>query len=201
MIECPFCYRVFRQPPEKLGSRCPKCRMPLYEDPAKRRRTNPEKDQGTCVQHPEAAATSRCSRCDAPICQACRTRWHEETVCPQCVDNSIADDEPSPQEAQLQTKQAWISVIVGLSAWMLFLLTLGPVATFQAPGGVKPTLVFLTYLCFLGSFLPGLFALGHALSAMRLRGEHGKLAVCGLATSGSQLGLAIGVIVLNLWHN
>jgi hypothetical protein len=200
MIECPFCYRVFRQPPEKLGARCPKCRMPLYEDPAKRRRT-PDKDQGTCIQHPEAAATTRCSRCDTPICQTCRTRWHDETVCPSCVDNSVADDEPSPLEAQTQTKQAWVSVILGLGAWMLFLLTLGPVATFTQPAGVRPTLVFLTYLCLLGSFVPGLFALGHAVAALRLRGDHGKLATGGLCFAGSQLGCAIGIILLNLWHN
>jgi hypothetical protein len=199
MIECPFCYRVFRQPPEKIGARCPKCRMPLYEDPAKRRR-NPEKDEGPCEQHPECAAIARCARCGKPVCPTCKTRWHEETVCPQCVDNSIADDEPSPLEAHTQSRQAWVSVILGLAAWMLLALTLGPLATFSQPGQAK-ILVFLTYLCFLGSFVPGVFGLGHAIAAIRMRGDHGRLAVVGLSGTGSQLGLAIGVIVLNLWHN
>ena len=109
MIECPFCYRVFRQPPEKIGARCPKCKMPLYEDPTKKKK-DPERDYGKCVQHPDAPTVAKCSRCDAPVCKACRTRWHQEVVCPQCVDLSLIEDEPSPQEAQLQTKQAWFAV-------------------------------------------------------------------------------------------
>ena len=68
MVECPYCYRVFRQAAEKLGARCPKCRMPLYEDPAKRRK-QPERDQGPCSLHPDAAAIARCTRCDKAICR------------------------------------------------------------------------------------------------------------------------------------
>ena len=200
MIECPYCYRVFRQQPEKLGARCPKCRMPLYEDPAKRRR-NPDKDHGPCAQHPELAGVARCSRCDRPVCHTCRTRWHEETVCPQCIENSIAADEPSPYEAQTQSRQAWVGIVLALSGWMLMLLTLGPIATFGQPGVVSRTLIFLTYLCFLGSLVPGVFGLGHAIAAIRLRGDHGRLGVIGLVGAGSQLGLAIAVMVLNLWHN
>ena len=199
MIECPFCYRVFRQPPEKLGARCPKCKMPLYEDPSKRRK-NPEKDYGVCEQHPDAAAIAKCSRCDKPICQSCRTRWHEEPVCPRCVEESIADDEPSPREAQLQTKQAWTSLILAVAGWMILLMTLVPAQSFPK-GQVQPTVVFLTYLLFLGSFVPAVFGLGYAIAAVRLRGDFGKLAACGLVAAGSQLGLAIGVIVINVWHN
>jgi hypothetical protein len=199
MIECPYCYRVFRQPPEKLGARCPKCRMPLYEDPAKRKKS-PEKDYGACAQHPEAASITRCSRCETPICQACRTRWHEESVCPKCVDESIADDEPSPREAQLQTRHAWISVLLGLGAWIVMFMTLAPLSTFpQKP--VVSIILFLTYFFFFSSFLPGAFGLGHAVSAIRLRGDHGKLATVGLVGAGSQLGVALAIIVLNIWHN
>ena len=199
MIECPFCYRVFRQPPEKLGARCPKCKMPLYEDPTKRR-NSPEKDFGPCLQHPETATVAKCSRCDQPVCQACRTRWHQEIVCPQCVDNSVADDEPSPQEAQMQTKQAWFSVIFAVSGWTVLLLTLAPYSSFQQLP-VTSTIKILTYFLFLGSFVPAIFGLGYAVAAVRLRGDHIKLATCGLVSAGSQLGLAIGVIILNLWHN
>ena len=158
MIECPFCYRVFRQPPENLGARCPKCRMPLYEDPAKRKRAA-EKDYGPCKQHPDAGSIAECSRCGKPICQNCRTRWHVEPVCPNCVDQSIAQDEPSPVEAMMQGRQAWFSLVLALFGWMLLLLTLGPLATFhQTP--VEKAIIFITYACFLGSFLPGVFAPG-----------------------------------------
>jgi hypothetical protein len=199
MIECPYCYRVFRQAPEKMGARCPKCRMPLYEDVSKRRK-GAERDYGPCAQHPEAAAITKCSRCEALLCQACRTRWQGEVVCPQCVDHSIADDEPSPQEAQMQTRQAWYSVILAAAAWMLLMLTLAPYSTFHQQQ-VMSTMVFGTYLFYLGSFLPGLFGVGLGVAAIRLRGDHRILATCGLIGSGSQLGIAIGIMVLNLWHN
>jgi hypothetical protein len=199
MIECPYCYRVFRQPPEKLGARCPKCKMPLYEDPA-RRKKSAEKDHGPCEQHPESPSIARCTRCDKPMCQTCRTRWHEEPVCPKCVDESIADDEPSPREAQLQTKQAWVSIILGMAAWMLLLLTLAPLSMFhQAPVGRM--IIFMTFFLFFVSLVPAVFGLGHAMSALRLRGDHGKLATFGLGCTGAQLGIAIGIIVLNIWHN
>lgn len=199
MIECPFCYRVFRQPPEKLGARCPKCRMPLYEDPARRKKA-PEKDFGPCEQHPESPSVARCARCDKPICQACRTRWHEEPVCPRCVDESIADDEPSPREAQLQAKHAWTGLVLGFIGWMVLLLTLAPLSMFhQAP--VRGVVLFLVYVLFLGSFVPAIFGLGFAASSIRLRGDHGRLATIGLTATGSQLGIAIAFIVLNIWHN
>lgn len=199
MIECPFCYRVFRQPPEKLGARCPKCKMPLYEDPSKQRK-NPDKDMGRCEQHPDAMAIAKCSRCDQPMCRTCRTRWHEEPVCPRCIDESIADDEPSPREAQLQTKHAWISVILAVVGWLILLMTLVPYSSFSG-GKVGSLVMFMTYFLFLGSFLPAIFGLGCAVSAIRLRGDFGKLAACGLVAAGSQIGLAIGLIVINIWHN
>jgi hypothetical protein len=199
MIECPFCYRVFRQPPEKLGARCPKCRMPFYEDPAKRRKA-PEKDHGPCRQHPESASIANCSRCNAPVCQTCRTRWHEEAVCPQCVDNSLADDEPSPMEAQMQTKHAWFGVIFGIVAWALLLFTIPMVIQFHN-GTVKPIFLTGTYCLFLGSMIPAVFGLGFAVSAVRLRGDFSKLAASGLICAGGQLGLILGIIVINLWHN
>jgi hypothetical protein len=200
MIECPFCFRVFRQPPEKLGARCPKCRMPLYEDPA-RRKKGAEKDYGACLQHPEAASVAKCSRCDAPVCQSCRTRWHDEVVCPRCIDNSLVDDEPSPQEAQMQTKQAWFGVIAAIVGWMLLLMTCAPLSTFHQ-GAVQPTVRFATFFLFLVSFLPTVFGLGFAIAAVRLRGgSHNTLATCGLVSAGSHLGLTLGLIALNLWNN
>jgi hypothetical protein len=199
MIECPYCYRVYRQPPEKMGARCPKCRMPLYEDPARRRKTA-ENNQGTCALHPGVPAVAKCGRCNNPLCQTCRTRWQEEIACPSCVDHSILDDEASPQEAHLQTRQAWVSVILGLVGWMLFLLTLAPLSTFHQPS-VQKMMIFGVYFFFLFSILPSLFGLGHALAALRLRGDYRTLATCGLVCAGSQIGLALGIIVINIWHN
>src|ERR1019366_8985520 len=123
-----------------------------------------------------------------PICQTCRTRWHEEPVCPQCISESIADDEPSPRESQMQTKHAWISLMLMAGSWMLLLLTLAPYSTFHQ-GQVGPTLKAVTYFLFLGSLAPAIFGLGYAVSAIRLRGDVAKLATCGLVGAASQLGL------------
>jgi hypothetical protein len=199
MIECPFCYRVFRQPPEKIGARCPKCKMPLYEDPSKKK-TEPEKDFGKCAQHPDAPTVAKCSRCDAPVCKSCRTRWHQEVVCPQCVDLSLLEDEPSPQEAQLQTKQAWFAVVLSVFGWAFLFLTVLPFSTYYQ-GTVRPLYIFSTYSLFLGSFVLAAFAIGLAVAALRLRGDHRVVALSGLIASGLHVGLAIGLIVLNLWHN
>ena len=196
MIECPFCYRVFRQPPEKIGARCPKCKMPLYEDPSKKKK-DPEKDFGKCAQHPDAPTVAKCSRCDAPVCKSCRTRWHQEVVCPQCVDLSLLDDEPSPQEARLQMTQAWFAIGLAVCGWGFMLLTLMP----YHQGSASPTMKFFIYALYLGSFLPAIFGLGLAVAALRLRGDYGIVALCALVASGLHMGLAIGLIVLNLWHN
>jgi hypothetical protein len=200
MIECPYCYRVFRQPPEKIGARCPKCKMPLYEDPAKRRK-DPEKDFGKCLQHPDTATVAKCSRCDAPVCRSCRTRWHQEVVCPQCVDMSILEDEPSPQEAQLQSKQSWIALGLGIIGWLVAVLGIFPYSQFNSRVGENGYVAFFAYVLFLGSLLPSVFGLSVAIAALRLRGDHRVLALAALATSGAHIGGVIGLIVLNLWHN
>src|SRR5690348_16439313 len=121
MLECPYCFRIFRTAPEQLGARCPKCRMPLFEGSAKRRR--PDKDVGRCQQHPTATAIATCARCQKPMCLACRTRWHEELMCPPCVDRSLEADEPGPQEAYRQFRQAWLSIGFAMAGWCILLLT------------------------------------------------------------------------------
>src|SRR5581483_10863829 len=124
MLECPYCFRVFRTTPEQVGARCPKCRMPLFEGAAKRRR--PDKDLGPCAAHPASAAVANCAACGKAVCGACRTRWHDEILCPVCVDRSLALDEPSPQEGLRQHRQAWLSIGFALGGWAVLLLTLWP---------------------------------------------------------------------------
>jgi hypothetical protein len=200
MLECPYCFRVFRTSPEQLGARCPKCRKPLFEGSAKRRR--PDKDIGRCAQHPASVAVVACARCQKPMCGTCRTRWHEEVMCPACVSRSLEVDEPGPQEGQRQFRQAWLSVGFALGGWGVLLLTLWPLAGFHDGAPAKhESMVILagTFLFF--SAVPALMALGQAAAALRLRGRHLQVAVVGLASSGAQLGLMLGLLLLNLWHN
>jgi hypothetical protein len=172
--------------------------MPLFEGSSKRRRA--DKELGSCGLHAESAAVAACSRCQQPMCTTCRTRWHEEIMCPACVERSRAADEPSPQEAQRQARQAWLSVGFALGGWGVLLLALAPLATFhEGPPGKH--MVVLAALFFFCSFVPALLGLGQAASALRLRGRHLQVATYGLVLTGAQLGLMFGLFLLNLWQN
>jgi hypothetical protein len=200
MLECPYCFRVFRTSPAQLGARCPKCRMPLFEGSGKRRRS--DKESGRCDRHATSPAVAVCARCQKQMCNTCRTRWHDELMCPLCVERSMAADEPGPQEGSRQFRQAWLSIGFALGGWSVLLLTLWPLANFHdgAPARHEPMWTLaLTFLFF--SAVPALMALGQAASALRLRGRHLRVATWGLACAGGQLGLMLGLLLLNMWHN
>jgi hypothetical protein len=200
MLECPHCYRIFRATPEKLGARCPKCRMPLFERSPRRRPA--EREMGQCAKHPENTAVAKCVRCGQLICATCRTRWHDEATCPDCVEKSAAAHEPTPQETQRQQRQAWTSLVLSVVGWSTALLLLWPLSSLHSlTGGMLSFAVFAGTVFFVFSFIPALLALGQGVSALRLRGTQKVIATCGLAISGAQLGLLVGVVVLNLWLN
>ena len=198
MVECPSCFRVFRTHPENLGARCPKCRMPLFESAPKKRQ--PDRDQGSCAAHPDSPALTECQRCQKPMCAACRTRWHQEALCPACVDASLAVDEPNPQEGRQQFNLGLLSVGCAMAAWILLALTLFPYSTFHS-GPPNEHWVRAAGFCVFASMGAAVVGLSQAVSALRLRGACPSLAVWGLALSGGQLGLVLGVLFLNLWHN
>ncbi len=137
------------------------------------------------------------------MCLVCRTRWHEEATCPECIDQSVASGEPLPQETQRQQRQAWTGVILAFSGWFMALLVLWPLTSLHstAANDTGKYWVYLGTFFFFASFIPALVALGQCTAALRLRGPLKPLATCGLVGSGVQLGLLVGIIVLNLWHN
>ena len=198
MIECPSCYRVFRTHPENLGARCPKCRMPLFESPLKKRQS--DKEHGACATHPENPALIGCKRCSKPMCAVCRTRWHQEAMCPACVDASLVSDEPNPHERNHQFRLGLLSICCAMAGWILLALTLFPYSTFRS-GPPNEHWVRAAGFCIFISLVPAVASLGQAVSALRLRGACPSLATWGLALSGSQIGVMLGVLFLNLWHN
>src|SRR5437016_625143 len=133
MVECPHCYRIFRAAPEKLGARCPKCRMPLFERGPKRR--GADKELGRCGKHPESSAVASCVRCARLLCTTCRTRWHDDATCPECVEKSTAANEPMPHELGRQQRQAWTSVVLAVIGWSTALLVLWPLAGLGGTSG------------------------------------------------------------------
>ncbi len=200
MLECPHCYRIFRISPEQIGARCPKCRMPLFERPPKRRPV--DKDLGPCPRHPQSPSVAKCVRCDRLVCAVCRTRWHDEATCPECVEKSVRSGEPTPHETGRQQRLAWSGLILAAAGWFIALLIFWPLAVLHAGGGGGwIPWAYLGTSFFFVSFVPALIALGQSTAALRLRGPLKSVAACGLVTSALQLGVLIGVVVMNLWHN
>lgn len=197
MIECRHCRQVFRTPPEKVGARCPTCRMPLFE---KERQRPPAVDLGPCAEHAEATAVAKCQRCARMMCSVCRTRWAEELLCPACLGRALADGEANPRAVQTQNRQAVWSLLLALAAWGLLLLTLWPLSNLFRGQPDKGIATFAVSL-FLLSFLPALFALGHGTACIRTRGQRLALATLGVCLAGSHLGVSLGTLFLNVWHN
>ena len=175
--------------------------MPLFERPPKRRAA--DKELGDCGKHARTPAVAKCIRCGRLLCAACRTRWQDEATCPECIEQSLASGDPLPHEKQRHERQAWTGVILAAMGWIAALLVFWPLTYLHGTGGIVPAggWVFLGTVFYFLSFIPAVFALGQSASALQLRGPLRSVATCGLVASGLQLGVLVGVIFLNLWHN
>jgi hypothetical protein len=200
MIECRQCRELIRGDAEAIGSRCPRCRMPLYERAQLPRRLNPGETGRSCAMHPEVQALGPCQRCGAFMCFTCRTRWYEQPVCPACVERALSSNEPAPEDLAAHRRQAMLSVAFALGGWVLFLLGGLPLMSLQT-GQPNPSLVGVGGLLIVASFLPALFGIGQAAAAIRTRGPRMRLATSGLVCAGTHLGIMIGFLLLNIWHN
>jgi hypothetical protein len=198
MIECRHCREFIRGNPERLGARCPRCRLPLYEKVQVPRRAAGESGSAACVFHPANQALGPCERCGAFLCGVCRTRWRDQPLCPACVERAVATKDTAPEEAHSHRRQALLSLVFAAGGWLLFLLGSLPLLALQGANG---QLAILGRLIVLASFIPALFGVGQATAAIRTRGERMTLATLGLAIASTQLGVIIGLALLNRWHN
>src|SRR5262245_19885286 len=123
MIECRYCRETLHQPMEKIGARCPNCRMPLFE---KDRPRPPVVDLGPCAVHQDNSAVAKCQRCGKMICVLCRTRWDEEILCVACLDQALRHGDVNPRLVQAQNRQATASVVLAVLGWAVLLLSLWP---------------------------------------------------------------------------
>ena len=201
MIECRHCREFFRGDVERLGSRCPRCRLPLYERPElQRRKAEGEANQAACAVHTENLAIGTCARCSSAMCGICRTRWFDRAICAACAQQAIDNKETSPEDTFIRRRQARWSFVLAIAGWGLFVL--GCLLVFAViRGGPNPELRMIGLLTVLSSFLPSLFAIGNGVSALRTRGEGFRLAVGGISMAASLVGLLIGVMLVNTWHN
>jgi hypothetical protein len=198
MIECRYCREVLHTTPDKAGARCPSCRMPLFERQDKRR--PPGYDLGPCAFHADTPAYSKCRRCNRLVCNVCRTRWHEQIVCPACLSGALESGEPSPRELSQQRRGPVWSLLFALFGWLLLLAGIFPFRILLT-GGPSSQLATTAGVLFLGSLLPAVFAVGLAASALRTRKGRLRLATWSMTLAGLHVGLVLGLMVVNVWHN
>ena len=196
MIECRHCREVFRSPPEKLGARCPNCRLPLFERTDRGRGAALEAGV-FCAVHDQVEAVGRCRRCAQRVCAVCRSRWYEELVCLACAERALLAGESSPRDIAKRDQLPVWSLGLALVGWTLLLLTLVPWIQLQAGGSGARAAQILFFL----SLLPAAVALGQAAMAVRIRVQRLGLAAWSMGLSGLQIGLMLGVLLINIWHN
>src|SRR5436190_6123287 len=111
---------------DKIGARCPNCRMPLFE---KDRQRPPVVDLGPCAKHKDNSAAAKCQRCGQMMCALCRTRWDEEIICAACLDQSLREGDANPRLVHTQNRQAAASVLLAVLGWAVLLLSLWPLSS------------------------------------------------------------------------
>ena len=157
-------------------------------------------DLGPCAVHADNVAVAKCQRCGKMMCAFCRTRWEDEIVCAQCVDETLHSGGATPSQVRTQKRQASLSLTLAIMGWSVLLLALWPLAAlFRGSPDRGPAT--LTLMLYFGSFFFALFAVGQATTCIRARGQRLAVATCGLSLAGLQLGVCLGLMVINIWHH
>jgi hypothetical protein len=199
MFRCFVCHQPVPLDDQEVGSRCPRCRQPLYEDP-RESRAMPAQAQGSrCTVHETNAAVAACQRCGNFMCPVCRTRWRGQAVCLACVQRALESKEQVPAEARAHLRQAILSVLLGGVAWVLGLASLAMVVASMEETNL--VLAGLGVLAMLATPFPALMGIGQAAAAIRARGDHMILATIGLFLSGLHTGVFLGMLTLALFQN
>lgn len=167
--------------------------MPLFE---RTERPSAEIDLGLCANHPNVPAQGECGRCKKKICLVCRSRWHDETICPECIRVSLEKRELHPRDLQtdlVRSQRGFALAVLGwfifLSAWAILLRQTGPP---PIRWSVSLTLVAL---------IPALFALGIGVVQVMFRQGAPRLGLSTMMMSSVQVGLTLGLLVVNLLRN
>jgi hypothetical protein len=198
MIECRHCRDYVSGDPEKIGARCPHCRMPLYERSPRNSYPVYRADGPRCGVHPSNPAVGPCPRCGTQMCVVCRTRWFDRPLCVACCVRARESREARPEEQKAHGRQAVLSVVFGLSG--IILAVFGCLLLTMQGERPKPELAVLGALVVLTSFLPAFFGIGQGAAAIRARGPRMRLAASGLLLSSVQLGLLLGFLLLSVWN-
>jgi hypothetical protein len=200
MNYCPSCDYPLPHDRERLGARCPNCRDPLYEPPGRVSRPVRE-GEGACALHAGCEAVGTCGRCGNYFCEVCRTRWRDQILCTACVERALASREATPEQTRAHFRQALFGLLMGLGAWVVFILGLliVGVAAVASNSFVNPLVLLLVLLFFISAMLLAVMGTGHAVAALRTRGQHMILATSALLIGGLFLGVFLGNYILELW--
>jgi hypothetical protein len=196
MVECRNCRGTFKTPPEAIGARCPDCKMPLFERLDRPRR---EVESGRCAFHADLPGVVACQRCRKRLCSICRTRWHEEFMCPECVDKSIALAEENPRELRGRQAQAMRGFAMAIGGVCLFVLGMTIFAMATASGGGNPAVWGVGLM--MAALLPAGWSLGETAAVVLRRGPRFGLATSAVTMAASQIGLTLSLLFVNLWRN
>jgi hypothetical protein len=201
MPRCPYCDYPLPDDRERVGARCPRCHDPLYETPERIGRPARE-GEGQCAAHPGIETVGTCARCGNYLCEVCRTRWRGQILCAECVNRALESDEATPEQVRAHFRQALLSVLFGVGAWVLSVLALVVVGAAGAAGTDSSAVMLLLVLGFLvlaGDTVVAALGVGQAVAALRTRGNHMILATVGLILSGLYVGMFLGLMNLSFW--
>jgi hypothetical protein len=204
MRECPYCGEHIEGDPDKVGARCPRCREPLHERAGGPRLVadlRPDDERGACTVHPANVAVGTCQRCGNFLCRVCRTRWEGRSLCLACTERAVGERQQDPEEARGHRRQAVLSLVCGLGAWGMVLLTvLLALPAAAGAGEAAQGLAGFGVLVGATSLLPALFGVGQGAAAVRTRGDRMIIATCGLVLSACLLGVVSGLVLLTVWR-
>jgi hypothetical protein len=202
MIECRHCREFIRGDVERIGARCPRCRLPLYERPETHQRPAQTAEAALvmCARHARSASIGVCRRCATPLCSICRTRWYDQVLCVGCIERALEVHESTPEEEAVHRRQAQLSLWCAVGGWALLVFGSLPMLALRT-GGSNEQLKIVSNLVVLSSFVPALFGIGQGAAAIRVRGDRLRLATWGLTLAGSLLGLMIGFLLFNTYFN
>ncbi len=200
MFRCFHCHQTIPPADERVGSRCPRCRQPLYEDPRESRAVPAVPGESCCTVHGQSAAVGTCQRCGNFMCPLCRTRWRDRVLCLACVSRALESKEQAPAEARAHLRQAVLSVLFGGVAWVIGLVSFAMLLA-GAMNGPNLALVGFGFLGLLATPLPALLGIGQAAAAIRARGDHMILATIGLFLSGLHTGVFLGLMTFAVYQN
>jgi hypothetical protein len=199
MARCLTCDHPVPADRERVGARCPSCRLPLYE-PAGRVARPAREGEPSCQLHEGMESVGVCLRCGGYVCETCRTRWHGQVLCPACVSKALATSEATPGQPRERRRQAVAAAACGAAAWAAGALAVAVLTWYTPDGPSGVVVVFVGFLVLAAGVFVAAAGAGQAVAALRGGGPHQALAFAGLAVSGLYAAVALGAGALALWQ-